>query len=215
MYGIYGSRSISSKVEILMCYTKHLEKVDATLIGEIPTVRGQVALHLNNVAHLYNKDKESHDSSSHGSCTTEIPLLKLFFSLEAERKKALAKYEAINKKMEELSAVITRLKKEIDVIRPESNSLATKINSFFDEKAHLYTQYSSLDHNVGFLQSQKIGLERYLAKGQDALAEANKTWDQLYRLLEYANQLVAMKTVDSTKKQPQRQLVWIGLFIFI
>lgn len=62
----------------------------------------------------------------------------------------------------------------MDAVRPESNTLTTKLNSFVDHRAHLYTQCSSLDHEMVVLLSQKIGIERDLAKGQDDLVEANR-----------------------------------------
>jgi chromosome segregation ATPase len=197
--------------------TEHLERVNATLMGEIPTDRAQIAslrtslfklansadiplprreifnqigYEINDLAHKYNSSKEIYDHSSFDlKRLRELPETKSAFqafyllSFEAEKQATLRKKE-IEDRMTTLTNQLEIIKKEMTELTCESSQLSTQLTVLSDQRLKSCAEATSLDNELVGLLSQKVGLKKDLRSGIEGLADANRAWDRLRRMLD-------------------------------
>jgi chromosome segregation ATPase len=197
--------------------TEHLERVNATLMGEIPTDRAQIAslrtslfksansadiplprceifnqigYKINDLVHKYNISKEIYDHSSFDlKRLRELPETKSAFqavyllSFEAERKATLRKKE-IEDRMTALTNQLEIIKKEMTELTCESSQLSTQLTVLSDQRLKSCAEATSLDNELEELLSHKVVLKNDLRSGIEGLADANRAWDRLRRMLD-------------------------------
>lgn len=125
--------------------------------------------------------------------------MNAFMALEAKRKEVFSKQVEVNNQRDQITVEMNRVQQEMEGVRPESTRLSQKLNTYSSKSIQLYTQCSSLDHELVILLSKKSVLERNSVKGQDEIAEANKSWDQLYSLLENASRPTTVETGEASQ----------------
>jgi chromosome segregation ATPase len=119
----------------------------------------------------------------------ELPETKSAFqafyllSFEAEKQATLRKKE-IEDRMTTLTNQLEIIKKEMTELTCESSQLSTQLTILSDQRLKSCAEATSLDNELVGLLSQKVGLKKDLRSGIEGLADANRAWDRLRRMLD-------------------------------
>ncbi|MCI20919.1 hypothetical protein A2U01_0042082, partial [Trifolium medium] len=150
----------------------------------------QIGYEINNLAHKYNSSKEIYDHSSFDlKRLRELRETKSAFqafyllSFEAERQATLRKKE-IADRMTTLTNQLEIIKKEMTELTCESSQLSTQLTILSDQRLKSCAEATSLDNELVGLLSHKVGLKKDLRSGIEGLADANRAWDHLRRMLD-------------------------------